>query len=92
MRRKPALDLLGRMLSATPGDVTAHTHDLDLLFVDRTAPTTLDQVDAAPICFVTLGLVRECLFWADGQEHDIEETACRATGAGQCEFKVIIGG
>jgi predicted hydrocarbon binding protein len=91
-RRKPALDLLARILSAADGSITVHTLDLDLLFVDQTSPTTLDQSDDTSICFVTFGLVRECLYWADGQEHDIEERACRATGARQCEFKIIIGG
>ena len=92
MRQKSALELLARMLSATPGNVTAHAQDRDLLLVDRAASATLDQTEGSPICFVTLGLVRECLFWADGQEHDIEEIACRAAGAKQCEFKVIVGG
>ncbi|MDD2921712.1 MAG: hypothetical protein PHQ36_05435 [Anaerolineales bacterium] len=92
MRRKPALELLARMLSAAPGSVTAHVQDLDMLLVDGTSPTVMDQSDNAPICFVTLGLIRECLFWADGQEHDIEERACRALGARQCEFKITIGG
>ncbi|MCX6058365.1 MAG: hypothetical protein NTW69_09460 [Chloroflexi bacterium] len=92
LRRKPALELLARILSTIEGTVTVHTLDLDLLLVDQTSPTTLDQSDDAPICFVTLGLIRECLYWADGQEHDIEERACLANGAGQCEFKIIIGG
>lgn len=91
-RRKPALELLARILSATSGSVTIHTLDLDLLLVDQTSPTTLEQSDESPICFVTFGLIRECLYWADGQEHDIEERACRALGARQCEFKIMIGG
>jgi predicted hydrocarbon binding protein len=91
MRRKPTLELLARSLSVAPGNITVHTLDLDLLFVDQTSPTTLDQSDDAPLCFVTLGMVRECLYWADGQEHDIEERACRASGAHQCEFRIIIG-
>jgi predicted hydrocarbon binding protein len=91
-RRKPALELLARILSATAGNISVHTLDLDLLLVDQTSPATLEQADDAPICFVTLGLIRECLYWADGQEHDIEERACRATGARQCEFKIMIGG
>lgn len=92
MRRKPALEVLARILSATSGNVTVHTLDLDLLLVDKTSPTTLDQSDDTPICFVTFGLIRECLYWADGQEHDIEERTCRALGARQCEFKITIGG
>ena len=92
LRRKPALDLLARILSAAPGNVSAHTLDLELLLVDQASPTATDVSDTAPVCFVTLGLIRECLFWAVGQEHDIEERACKAMGARQCEFKITIGG
>jgi predicted hydrocarbon binding protein len=92
LRRRPALELLARILSAAAGNITVHTLDLDLLLVDQTSPTTTDQSDAAPICFVTFGLIRECLRWADGQMYDVEERACRAMGARQCEFKVTIGG
>ena len=92
LRRKPALELLARILSVTPGNVTVHTLDLDLLLVDQTSPTTMDQSDDAPICFVTFGLIRECLFWADGQVYDIEERACCALGARHCEFKITVGG
>ena len=91
LRRKPALELLARILGSKRGDLTVHTLDLDLLLVDQTSPATLDQHDDTPICFVTLGLIRECLFWATGEEHDIEERACRAMGARQCEFKITIG-
>jgi predicted hydrocarbon binding protein len=90
LRRKPALELLARNLGAAFGDITVHTLDLDLLVVDQASPTTLEQADNAPICFVTLGLIRECLYWADGQEHDIEERACRASGARQCEFRITL--
>jgi predicted hydrocarbon binding protein len=41
---------------------------------------------------MTLGMIRECLFWAVGSEHDIEEIACRALGAKACEFKISFGG
>lgn len=90
-RRKPALELLAKLLASQPGDVTIHTLDLDLLLVDRASPGTLGQHEREKICFVTLGLLRECLFWATGQEHDIEETSCRANGEEACEFKIIIG-
>jgi predicted hydrocarbon binding protein len=92
MRRKSALELLARIFSAVPGSIKIHTLDLDLLLVDQTSPTTLDQSNNTPLCFVTLGLIRECLYWADGQEYDIEERSCRALGAHQCEFKITAGG
>jgi predicted hydrocarbon binding protein len=92
LRRKPALELLAKILSVTPGDISIHNQDLDLLFIDHMSPTTFEQSEDEPICFVTLGLIRECLFWATAQEHDIEERTCRVLGAQQCEFQITIGG
>lgn len=92
LRRKPALELLMRLLNMDQGNGTIHTLDLDLLFVDHASPSTLGQSDSVPICFVTLGLIRESLYWAMGHEHDIEETSCRALGAKECEFKITVGG
>ena len=91
-RRKPALELLAKLLSTQKGDVTVHTLDPNLLLVDRTSPGTLGQSEPECVCYATLGMLRECLFWATRQEHDIEETACRAKGEESCEFKITIGG
>lgn len=91
LKRKPALDLLANVLGATRGDITVHTLDLDLLVVDQASPTTLAQNESAPVCFVTFGLIRECLYWATGEEHNIEERACKAVGAHQCEFIITTG-
>lgn len=91
LKRKSALELLAGLLGVAKGGITVHTLDHDLLLVDQTSPTTLGQTDDTPICFVTFGLIRECLFWATNEEHDIEERACRAMGAHQCEFKITIG-
>lgn len=90
MRMKPALELLARFMREHPESVTVHTLDLDLLLVDRAGAVTVEQQEVAPICYVTVGLVQEALFWASGREHDVEERACRATGAAQCEFKVTV--
>jgi predicted hydrocarbon binding protein len=91
-RRKPTLELLARLMSARPGDVTVHSLDLDLLFVDHASPATLNQKEQAPMCYVTYGLIREALYWAAGKEDDIEEITCRAKGDHDCEFKIIAGG
>lgn len=90
-RRKPTLDLLAKFLSSLPGDITVHTLDLDLLFVDHASPTASGQNESAPICFVTQGLVRASLFWSAGAAHDVEETACKAQGHHACEFKITGG-
>ncbi|MBI3165203.1 MAG: hypothetical protein IT309_03265 [Anaerolineales bacterium] len=90
-RRKPALELLAGRLGAASGDIAVHNEHPDLLFVDYVSPGTLRQKDAAPVCFVTLGLIRECLYWATGEEHDIEEQHCKAAGGQHCEFRIILG-
>jgi len=92
LRRRQALELLARILGGRRNAITVHTLDLDLLLVDQDSATTFGQPDESPVCFVTFGLIRECLFWAVGEEHDIEERACKAMGASQCEFKITIGG
>ena len=90
-RRKSILELLGRLIGAGADDFTVHSMDLDLLVVDHTSPAAQGQSASRPICFVTQGLIRESLFWATGQNLDIEETSCRATGHDTCEFKVVTG-
>ncbi|MFN8404748.1 MAG: V4R domain-containing protein [Anaerolineales bacterium] len=90
-RRKPTLDLLAKFLSASPGDITVHTLDLDLLLVDHASPTASGQNESAPVCYVTQGLIRESLFWATGTGYDVDESACKAQGHHACEFKITIG-
>lgn len=89
-RRKRVLELLARLLSSSPGDMTLHTLDLDLLLADPASPTTFGIQDPQPVCFVTQGLIQESLYWATGQRHDVEETSCRARGENACEFKITV--
>ena len=92
-RRKSILELLGRLIGARPDDITVHTLDLDLLVVDHASPAAQGQRASRPICFVTQGLIRESLFWATGQNLDVEETSCKSVGqdAKACEFKIVTG-
>ena len=91
MRRKPTLELLGKLISTNSADFTIHTLDLDMLYADHASPSTHDQTSPTPICFVTQGLIRESLLWGTGESHDVEEIACKATGNHNCEFRIIIG-
>jgi predicted hydrocarbon binding protein len=90
-RRKPTLELLAKFIGAQSGDITVHTLDLDLLLVDQASPAAHDQSESGPICFVTLGLIRESLFWATGKNFDVEEIHCKATGEHACEFRITGG-
>lgn len=89
-RRKPTLELLGKFIGGSD-DITVHTLDMDLLLVDHASPSTHDQQSTTPICFVTQGLIRECLYWATDHNYDVEETHCKAMGADTCEFKITGG-
>jgi predicted hydrocarbon binding protein len=91
-RRRRMLELVADTLREAGGAASVHTLDLDLLLVDHSAAATLNQSSTEPICFVTLGLIQGALFWAAGQEADMEEIACKAAGAPACEFKVKLGG
>jgi len=90
-RRKPTLELLAKFMGAQSGDIAVHTLDMDLLFVDNASPSTHDQSEPSPICFVTQGLIRECLFWATGKNYDVDEIHCKAHGEHACEFKITGG-
>jgi len=90
-RRKRTLELLARLLSSQPGDMTLHALDIDLLLADHVSPTTIGVQSKGPICLVTQGLIRESLLWATGQRPDVEETSCKARGDDTCEFKITIG-
>lgn len=90
-RHKSTLELLARLIAAQPGDITVHSLDLDLLLVDHVSPAAQDHYSATPICFVTQGLIRESLYWATGQQFDVEETCCKAMGQNTCEFKITAG-
>jgi predicted hydrocarbon binding protein len=59
----------------------------DLLFVDRSSAGSCWQDSTEPICFVTHGILEAALYWATGQDADVEEISCRAMGAEACEFK-----
>ena len=91
-RRRRMLELVADILREGGGAATVHTLDMDLLLVDHSSAATLNQTSVEPICFVTLGLIQAALFWATGQEADMEEIACKATGAPACEFKIQLGG
>jgi predicted hydrocarbon binding protein len=92
MRRKPSLELLARFMREKPTAVSIHNMDLDFLLVDHASAAAAGQHEPGPVCYVTLGLIQENLFWATAREHDIEETSCCASGGHTCEFRIKMEG
>ncbi len=90
-RRRRVLDLVAERLYDGGGVATVHSMDLDFLLVDQAGAAACGQSADEPICYVTLGIIQSALFWATSQEADVEEIACKATGAPACEFKVKLG-
>jgi len=90
-RRKATLELLAKFIGSSAGDITVHTLDLDLLLADHSSPNTDGQSATAPICYVTVGLIRAALFWATEENFDVEETSCKAMGEDTCEFTITGG-
>ena len=91
MRIKPTLELVSRLLSVNAADISVHSLDLDWMLVDHTSPTAKRQSGDEAVCFVTLGLIQEALYWATKVEYNVEEIACQAAGAPKCEFKIFSG-
>jgi predicted hydrocarbon binding protein len=90
-RRRRALAFVAERLQEGGGSASVHLLDMDLLLADQASAATLRQSSRHCLCFVTQGLIQGALFWATGQEADVEEIACRAAGAPACEFKVSFG-
>jgi predicted hydrocarbon binding protein len=87
-RRRRVLEFIAARLREAGGAASVHLLDVDLLLVDRSGASACGQAGGAPLCHVTLGMIQGALAWAVGREADVEETACKATGAAACEFKV----
>lgn len=90
-RRKAAMELLIRLLDTPPEGMTVHTLDLNLLLVDKHSPSAHNQHDDEAICYVTIGLIREAIYWSMGKDAQIEETSCKAMGSEACEFQILFG-
>jgi predicted hydrocarbon binding protein len=90
-RRRRVLELVAGRFRDGGGAASVHMLDLDLLLMDHSAAAACGQSSEEPICYVTLGIIQGALFWATGQEADVEEVACKATGAQACEFIVKLG-
>lgn len=85
------LETAGKFLHGDQAALSAHTLDKDFMLVVRRCPLAEETPAAGPLCFVTLGLVSEVMYWATGEVYTVSETECLAAGDAACEFHISTG-
>lgn len=88
LRTKPALEGLIALLRQPNAELGTYSLDLDVIFVEHVCATSHGQTSSSPFCFVTIGLIQECLYWATGKEMDVQEINCKGCGEPDCKFKI----
>ena len=58
------------------------------VFADFTCGVCCCRKAEHPICHLYIGSISEAVKWATGQEYEVREIECRATGAQACRFLV----
>ena len=91
LRTKPTLAFLAGFLRGESNHITVHSLDLEWMLVDNDFATLQPNTDDESVCYVTLGLIKESLFWATRREFDVVETSCRAVDGDACEFHIKSG-
>jgi bacteriochlorophyll 4-vinyl reductase len=61
------------------------------VFADFTCGVCCCRKADHPICHLYIGSISEAVKWATGQEYEVREIECRATGAEACRFLVVAG-
>ncbi len=82
------LNHLAARLQGVDGNVSVHLMDRELIFMDTSSDSTVEQSADSPICWATLGMLQAAMTLATGQEQNIEEISCRASGAAACRFRI----
>ncbi len=59
------------------------------VFISDNCPFAWGRSSDKPLCHAMVGMLQECLRWvSNGYEFYVRETACRASGAPECVFKI----
>lgn len=75
-------------MRAPDGDIQVQPAPPHLMVVDRACDFSHGVQRDENICWVTQGMIQEALTWATGQDYEVEEIACKATGADACRFRI----
>lgn len=85
-RRIRCLEFLAGQLN----QASVHELEGDFILVDQASDGAYGQSCREPICWLTAGLIQAAMVWALSEEPEVEEIACRATGADACKFRISL--
>jgi len=70
-------------------DVTFEERGGEWFWIAKVCPECVGSKSKGPICYFTVGLIKEYLGWSVGSKfYPVEETACIARGDASCEFRI----
>ena len=89
-RIKFILTQMAKSLMDVNEDTTIEVQDTPqgFVFADYTCGVCCCRNAEYPICHLYVGSISEAVKWATGQDHEVREVECRATGADACRFLV----
>jgi len=89
-RIKFILTQMAKSLMDVNEDTTIEVQDTPqgFVFADYTCGVCCCRNSEHPICHLYVGSISEAVKWATGQDHEVREVECRATGADACRFLV----
>ena len=89
-RIKFILTQMAKSLMNVNQDTTIEVQETSqgFVFADSTCGVCCCRKAEHPICHLYIGSISEAVKWATGQEYEVREIECRATGAEACCFLV----
>jgi predicted hydrocarbon binding protein len=87
-RMQRSLHRVANFLSDGSGGVTIETHNELLYLNDPLSPGTWQRRHDHELCWLTMGMISECVLWTTDNTHELTEVSCRATGAECCRFEI----
>jgi predicted hydrocarbon binding protein len=94
MPQKARIKFILTQMAKSLMDVNQDTHievqetPQGFVFADFTCGVCCCRKADQPICHLYIGSIGEAVKWATGQEYEVREIECRATGAEACRFLV----
>lgn len=87
-RLQHSLRYLTRYLSDSGIQAIVETQHNRLYLSDPLSPSTWRRQREQEICWLTVGLISECVLWTTNNTHEVTEIQCRAKGAEVCKFEI----